>query len=282
MTIGFLLAILTGICFGLQGVYGKHISRKSSAMHLSWATFLFALPVVGCWLLIKGLPAVQWQAFLLASGGSFLANLIAVNLFYRALSQSPIAYTMPFTALTPLFLLPAAYVLLGELPGFNGLSGILFIIAGVYSLYASTDSIFAPFRKLFEEPGSRLMLLVAFIWGFSSSLDKVAIQNSSPAFYAVFIHLLLAGAYSLILFGKKSRPDMQWRPLIILGLLSGFIIVFQFSALVYLDVSYVIAFKRAGVLISVILGYQFFGERNFLRNLIGAALIVSGAILLVI
>lgn len=280
MGTGFLLAILTGICFGVQGVYAKKISGLSSPFYLTWGTFTFAVPVVAAWLFYTGIPAVDWPAFAAATGGSFLANLVAVQLFYRALSLSPIAYTMPFTALTPLFLIPVAFFLLGEFPGPGGFVGILLIISGVYSLYASGGNLLAPFKKLFRERGSRIMLLVAFIWGFSSSLDKVAIQSSSPAFYATVIHLLLALAYAIILAFRRARPPVQWRQLMLLGFLSGFIIVFQFGALVYLDVSYVIAFKRAGVLFSVILGHQLFQEAHLARNLLGAALIVAGAIFL--
>ena len=103
---GYLLAILTGIFFGLQGTYGKVISAKYSARFATWATFTFSLPFVLVFLWYSGIPPIVWKDFLPATLVSFIINIFAWNLFYRALKVSPLSNTMPFTAFTPLFLIP--------------------------------------------------------------------------------------------------------------------------------------------------------------------------------
>jgi uncharacterized membrane protein len=57
-------------------------------------------------------------------------------------------------------------------------------------------------------------------------------------------------------------------------------LVFQFTALKYLLVSYVIAFKRAGVIISVILGIMVNKEKGALKNLLSTIIMIIGVFLM--
>jgi drug/metabolite transporter (DMT)-like permease len=116
MTTGYLLAILTGLFFGLQGTYGKSLGKQFSPAILTWATFAFAVPFLLLLLVYRGIPHIDWPDFLWSAIVSFLVNVVAWNLFFRALSLSPLFLTMPFTSLTPLFLVPVAFFILGELP----------------------------------------------------------------------------------------------------------------------------------------------------------------------
>ncbi len=285
MTIGYLFAIFTGVLFGLQGTYGKSVSNAFPATLLAWANFTFALPFILLLLMLSGFPAIDWVNFVWATGTSFIINIFAWIVFFRALSLSPLYLTMPFTALTPLFTIPIAFLLLHELPGIKGGMGIVLIIAGVYGLHARGKSIWLPFLNLYREKGSRYMAFVALIWSVSATVEKVAVRSSSPQFYALIIHVLLAGAYLPYILIKQRHffarmPRYGYR-LAILGAITGIMAICQFRALTYLDVSYVIAFKRAGVIVSVILGYLIFKEKGIFRNLLATLLIVLGAILII-
>ncbi|NOX37490.1 MAG: DMT family transporter [Calditrichaeota bacterium] len=286
MTIGYLLAVLTGICFGIQGVYAKWISRDIPAIFLAWITFAFTVPFLGILVISSGIPEIQWQPFLLATLTSFCVNVIAWYLFFRALQLSPIYLTMPFTALTPLFLIPVSFLLLGEFPNVQGGLGVGCIILGAYGLHLRSGDLVEPIRALFREKGTRLMMIVALIWSISATVEKVAVLNSSPVFYGLVIHLLLAVAYlPLIVWrhGERLRAlQRDWKKFSGMGLISAAVVVFQFTALQYLLVSYVIAFKRAGILISVLLGYVVFREAGVLRNLVFSALMVAGATLIML
>ncbi len=286
MAYGFLFAVLTGVFFGLQGTFGKFISKGLPASFLTWATFAFTAPFVILLLTITGIPEIGWAQFSWSTLTSFVVNVIAWNLFFRALSASPLYLTMPFTAFTPLFLIPMGFIILGELPGVYGLVGILLIISGAYAIHLQSKNIFQPLLSVLREKGSRFMLVVAAIWSISSSVEKVAILNSSPQFYAVIIHLLLGTAYFPVVY-FRHRHLLQELPhhllkFFIMGAISGLLVIFQFTALIYLDVSYVIAFKRAGVIVSVFLGFLFFGESKIVKNLIATTVIVSGALFIIL
>jgi drug/metabolite transporter (DMT)-like permease len=281
---GYLLAILTGIFFGLQGTYGKVISAKYSARFATWATFTFSLPFVLVFLWYSGIPPIVWKDFLPATLVSFIINIFAWNLFYRALKSSSLSNTMPFTAFTPLFLIPVAFLWLGEIPDIKGIAGILFIILGAYGIHLQSRNLLEPFINLFKDKGSRLMLLVALIWSVSATAEKVAVLSSSQFFYGSVILLLLSLAYfPLILKERKEVALGKNLPnLFLLGLISGLLMVFQFTALKYLYASYVIAFKRSGIIVSVFLGVILFKEKNALKNIISSILMIVGVFLILI
>jgi drug/metabolite transporter (DMT)-like permease len=284
MTTGYILAILTGLLFGLQGTYGKYMGKQFSPATLTWATFAFAVPFISILLAYWGIPHIDWPDFLWSTTVSFVVNVVAWNLFFRALSLSPLSLTMPFTSLTPVFLVPVAFVILGELPGPQGLTGIILIIAGAYGLHFESGHLLGPLLNLFREKGTRYMLIVAIIWALSATVEKVAILSSSPEFYGLAIHCLLAAAYSPYVCHRARLADVRIHipELLLLGLISSGVVICQFTALKYLYVSYVIAFKRAGIVVSVFLGHILFGEARPARNLSLSVLMIIGAALLII
>ena len=251
---------------------------------MAWAAFAFTVPFTVLLVWYDGIPAIHWQPFLAATLLSFLVNLLAWFLFFKALSLAPVALTIPFTAFTPLFLIPIAYFSIGEVPSGRGIAGIFLIISGAYGLHLNSGSLFKPFRSLFRNKGTRYMLIVSFIWSISATAEKVAVVNSSPAFYGLVIFSLLAIAYLPVI--RKIRPtDSILAPrtlflFTLLGLINGLLLWVQFTALKYLYVSYVIAFKRAGIFVSVLFGAFILKEANPVRNLLFTGLMVLGIFLI--
>lgn len=81
------------------------------------------------------LDATFWQATAFA----IPCDIVALLLYMRALKVSPMSLTVPFLALTPVFMLFTSFLLLGELPSSLGLTGILLIAAGAYLLNVHTS-----------------------------------------------------------------------------------------------------------------------------------------------
>ncbi len=284
MTTGYFLAILTGIFYGLQGVVGKWVVRDSPPVASAWAVTTFTVPFLSALLIFQGMPPVHPRPFWIATLTSYAVNLLAWTLFFKALQQSSIALTMPYTALTPLFIIPVSYVLLGEIPSTPGMWGILCIILGAYGLQIPPGQWYQPLRGLFRDKGTQLMILVAILWSVSATVEKVAVMSSSPLFYGVVINSLLGITYTGYLLLRHPHlfkgNVSTWFRFSLLGLVSASMVVVQFYALTYLFVSYVIAFKRAGVLVSVLFGYLLFGEKGIVRHLIFSTLMIGGAYLI--
>lgn len=283
---GFLLAILTCFFYGLQGTYGKVLTKSFPSAIITWATFTFSIPFIAAFLIIKGIPPIDFSSFLWSTSISFLINLAAFNLFFKALSLSSLSLTMPFTAFTPLFLVPIAFLILGEFPDLKGNFGIILIILGAYGLHASSGNLLVPFKNIFANKGTRYMLIVSILWSITATLEKVAVLSSSAAFYGTTIGVLLSAAYFpyILYFHRKEVKNIlpNFKKLFIIGMITGAMVIFQFSAYQYLLASYVIAFKRAGVIVSVFLGYVLFKEENILKNMIFTTLMIIGVTLIMI
>ncbi len=281
---GYFFAILTGLFFGLQGAIGKSLTGKISPLVVTWGSFTFSFPCLFVYLLFEGFPHIVWPDFLLGTLISFAINSFAWYLFFKALEMSTLSYTMPFIAFTPVFLIPVAFFWLHEIPDFRGLTGVILIFAGGYGIHLEGKNIIAPLKNIFRSRGTRTMLLVAFLWSISATAEKVAVVSSSQALYGSVITFLLGILYYPIVFYGKNRRQTAVRnhlfPLMLIGLVGGLTLLFQFTALKSMLVSYVIGFKRAGVIVSVLLGIILFNEKDAFRKIISTLIMITGLFLI--
>ncbi len=281
-----LLALATALFYGLQGVWTKWITRTVSGAAAAWAIFAFAFPLLAVYLAFQGLPAVEerfWPALLT----NVAINLVSFYLYVSAIQKGDLGLTYPLLALTPVFVLPVEWVLLGDFPGARGLGGVALVVLGVYVLNFSERraGLFAPFAAVLRDPGARRMLVVALIWSVSAVVDKVATISSSPAFYGTLESGLIALAFVPLVMrrGEGFRAALSrktWWLLAIQGLLFALMFVVQMEAIQRTLAAYVISIKRSGAIVSVLLGALLFGEPRLRERLAGAVVILAGVLLI--
>ena len=280
------LALATALFYGLQGVWTKWITRYVSGPAASWAIFAFAFPVLASLLAFQGLPPIEprfWPALLTSVG----INVVSFYLYVSAIQKGDLGLTYPLLALTPVFVLPVEWVLLGELPGLQGLSGILLVVGGVYLLNFSERraGLLAPFAAVLRDPGARRMLAVALIWSISAVVDKVATISSSTAFYGTLESGLIALAFVPVVMRrgegfKAALSRKTWWLLAVQGLLFAAMFIVQMEAIRRALAAYVISIKRSGAIFTVLLGALLFGEPRLRDRLAGAAVILAGVLLI--
>ncbi len=278
------LSIVTAITFALSSSYAKTLSDRAHTYVLTWAMMTLSLPWTAVVLWYEGVPDIEGR-FLFAAMVSVVTNLVAVTMQVKALTISPLSLTVPFLAFTPLFMLLTGWLVLGEAPDARGLTGILLIVAGAYAINLDKirGGILGPIRAIATEPGSRLMLIVAFIWSISAAYDKVATVASSPAFYASFFSVAYGLLYApLLVIGLRKRPLSPGTAprLFLLGFVFAVMILSQMTAIQMTIANYVIAIKRAGMVVGVLLGYYVFKERNLRFRIIGATLMSAGVVVI--
>ncbi len=279
-----ILSVVTAITFALSSSYTKALSDRAHTYVLTWSLMTLSLPWTLLVVWYEGVPEIG-EGFLFAALLSVVTNLVAVTMQVRALSISPLSLTVPFLAFTPLFMLLTGWVVLREAPNPQGLAGILLIVAGAYAINLDKirGGILAPIKAITREPGSRLMLIVAFIWSISSVYDKVATVNSSPAFYSSFFSVVYGVLYiPLLVVGLRKMPLPRGTTprLFLLGFVFAVMIMAQMMAIEMTLASYVIAIKRTGMVMGVVLGYYLFKERNLRFRLVGAALMSAGVVVI--
>ncbi len=276
------LAVVTAVAFAFSGSYAKALSKRAHVYVIAWAMMTLALPWAAALLVREGIPAVQ-PGFYRAALVSVVLNMVAVTLEVKALSVSPLSLTVPFLAFTPLFMLATSFAVLGEVPDAKGLVGIVLVAAGAYAINLEKvrGGLLCPIKAVAREPGSRMMLLVALLWSVSAVYDKVAVVRSSPPFYAAFFSVAFGVLYApALVVGLRRRPiegSMVPR-LALIGFICAVMVLAQFAAVRLALASYVIAVKRSGMLLSVVLGRVIFREKSLAVRLFGAALMIVGVV----
>ncbi len=266
-------------------VLRKLLGQSLSAAQVAVSINLGAAAVFSVILISTGVPHWDW---VFASVAAFESVTIALTsiLYVQAVTLSPLSLTIPYLGFTPVIAACSAWILLGEWPDWAGFAGIVLVVLGAAALHfekgrAWSELAAAPFR----EPGSWRMLLVALIWGSTTALDKIGIAHGSEALLAFcvtfFSALLLLGVLVGQRTGRRSR-SVTWRVgvlLLLAALVTGGGVLCQFFAYRELLVAYVETIKRAGGLLSVVIGCLFFREGRLGQRLPAAMLIVVGTLL---
>ena len=296
-----LLAVGTALLYALHGAWSTRISRRIGALPAAWALYGFSFPVLALYLAVRGLPVVDpgfWPMWSAAAAG----HLLASYLFFSALRTGELSLTFPLLALTPIFVPAVEWALLGELPGVGGLTGIALTVAGVYLLNLSSigAGVFAPLLALARDGAAVRTLAVAVIWSVTGTMDRVAVLDSSPAFYGAMLTLALTLlSLPFAVAGARLRPEAAGGPrrlrafrsrlrgagrggLLIHGALFAFMLILQMEALTLTLASYILSIKRAGTVVAVLLGSLAFNEGGLRDRLIGTIVTLAGTLVLVI
>jgi len=127
---------------------------------------------------------------------------------------------------------------------------------------------------------------VAFVWSVTANVDKLAVRASSPSAYAFWFHLVMS--VLMVPFLSRSR-NVTKAPgdsspggvglllgLAGVGVLQALLAGTQMYAILRTDVTYVIAVKRSGMVVSVLMGGLLLGEQSPGRRFVASLIILAG------
>ena len=218
-------------------------------------------------------------------------EIVAMLIYMRAIRDYPLWATLPYLALTPLFVVVTGWWILGEQVNATGIFGVVLIVGGSWLLnlrYAGTgkQGLLAPWLNVLRHAGSRMMLLVALIYAFTSVGGK-ALMQWMPAERLGAFYFMMVGLITLILFGI-ARPKTvtairrhPWSGLAVAAL-SVVMIFTHFLALERIETAYMIAVKRSSLLFGIVYGALLFKEDLLRQHLLAGSLMVLGVALIVI
>lgn len=282
------LSLISALTLATSDAFTKKALVRSNEYLVAWCRLLFSLPVLLISFMFVTLPELDiW--FYIAFLAALPLEIAAIILYIKALRISPLSLTIPFLSLTPLFLILVSYLIVGEKVSLQGGLGIIFLTAGSYTMNIQEmrRGVFAPFRAIIKEKGSVLMIIVALIYSFTSSLGKMAIEHSSPLFFGTtyFIAVTLC-FFPIALYRGRSEVknfiyEKQFTKLILPGFFYSFMIASHMIAMSMTKVAYMISVKRISLIIGVIYGYLLFKEKNIRQRLSGAVMMFIGFVMIV-
>lgn len=281
-------ALLSAFFLATSDALTKRAAKDEDEYLVAWFRLFFTLPVLIILFFFITVPDLD-ERFFLSFALALPLEIITVFLYVKAIKISPLNLTLPFLSLTPIFLTFVSYIVTGERVSPEGLSGIILIALGGYTLNAEKNrsGLIEPIRAIMREKGSVLMIIVAFIYSFTSSLGKVAIEHSSPLFFGIsyFVTLTIISGPISIWMGRKNFKNfiskrIYWR-LLFPGLFYALMVIFHMLAMDLTKVAYMISVKRLSLIIGVIYGYIFFKEAKFRQRLLSTIIMLFGFIILV-
>ena len=274
-------ALLSALFDSLKDIASKKSLKNVEPEVAALANTLFAVPVVLIALILFEKPVFDkglWIILFISS--AILAS--AFILYMKSLKTTDVSLAIPFTALTPAFMLVVTPILIGESTTREGGFGVLLIVLGAYLLNANKNSknLLAPIRAIAHDKGVLLMILVAFLWSITATIDRIALRHSSPLFYitssCLFVSLWIGAYYFFTSRNKINQIKANFWPLAKIGLFFGLSSIAYIYAYTLTLAAYAIAVKRTNALFSVVLGAIFFKEKNIRGRFLGALLMVLG------
>ena len=273
-------ALLVAVFTSLKSVASKKSLRSLDTFVISWFLFFFSGIFLSLFFLKSDIPELGnffWIVLVLDCLPSALATVMSI----KAL-ESDMSAAVPMTAFTPLFMLLTGWLILGEAPSGFGFVGVVLIVAGAYilNIRERKNGWRAPFAALVKHKGPRLMLGASIIWSVTGILDKIAVQNSSPLFFAMSENILIASiifpfAYRRIKRQKKEIKKEQFH-LVAVIVFSALAVYCQMLAISQVLVVYVVAIKRLSIVITILLGGLVFREKDMKMKLAGGCVMVLG------
>lgn len=282
----FLRIISNPIANAAQKALTEHISARAINF-LSY--FIMSLALVPYALKINwaGYSSEFWLYALFAG---FLCAL-GTQCLIKALSIGELSIIAPINAYKCVIGLISGFFVLGEIPNFTSFIGLVLIVLGSRELFKETKTGFS--LKLFKEKYFRLRIYALILTGIEASLLKKIILLSSPMQSFVlwaFTGMLFSGIFLAVIPRRAMKQNVQktsqWAKNIALILTIPLMLsVMQITTnFVFekIEVSLALALFQLSSVVSLIFGIVFFKERNIKQKLIGTALMLVGAVVILI
>jgi drug/metabolite transporter (DMT)-like permease len=282
------LSLAAAVFYAVRYALVKRCLAGVGSLSINFHSRLFAFLALLPFAALFGLRRPDALLFGAALAATVVLTGVASVLQVFAVKRYDLSSSIPFLAFTPLFMVGWVLLLYGEMPRPQALAGLLLLSAGAWLINRTEP---ASARRGTRNRGGLIFLCVAAVIGLTTSLDRLAIQESGAGGYTYALAWNLASA---ILFaavcaardgiGAAVRP-LAAHPIALpaQGLLAAAAFLLQMLAVenarhVAANVIHVKAITLLQLVIAVGIGAALFGEREPRRRLLGAALLLGGAV----
>jgi drug/metabolite transporter (DMT)-like permease len=224
-----------------------------------------------------------------------IAALLAVAgnvLLVFALHLADLSVLGPINAYKSLISIFFFFMLINEIYTPTGVLGVLLILAGSYWIVERdiTQPLRHEFVQFFRERGVQLRFAALALSATEAVFLKKALLLSSPLMTFLLWSILglpiaaIAAAammrgqlWSEIILLKSNWPTYRW-----LAITTGLMQWAPLYTFAKVQVGYSLALFQLSAVLSVFLGHRYFQEPNVQKRLLGSAIMVLGAVLIVV
>jgi len=173
-------------------------------------------------------------------------------------------------------------LLLDERPSAFGATGIVLVVAGIVGIALASRLPYSPSGGVGTVRGLGWALLTGLTVAAYSLVDKVGVSRLHPLPYLVILGagMTLLLAPPVLRAGRALVEEWRanWRTILLascLNLTSYLLVLFAFRLA---KTGYVVAARELSIVLSVLMGWLWLGEKNPGRRLVGAAVVLAGVV----
>ncbi|MFH1452092.1 MAG: EamA family transporter [archaeon] len=290
LTSWWILALLSAFFSAFAAILEKKILFKNSALSMTFVLGIFNMILAFPFLFFVDYSLVTLLGLIVLAIKSVLGAAAFICVMF-ALKNLEISKALPMLVLTPGLVAVFAWITLGESLSVLEISGMILLLVGTYILQLGKQKgFFDPWKNLVKTKGNYYVLAALLIFTVTSILDKAILKNYNVPVNALlgFEHLFFAIVFFslVIVYSKKSEVKSSfrtsWR---LIGFLAIITITYRFtqlSAVKIAPVALVLAIKRISVFFAVLVGGAYFKDENLVRRVIATALMVGGAVMVIL
>jgi len=231
-----------------------------------------------------GLPFEFWQNAACVGVFGALGNWFYV----KALHGSNLSVLGPMNAFKSVIGIIGGIIFLQEMPTIYGLLGLVLIGYGCFFVLDSPDQRFS--FSLFKRADIQYRFAGMFLSAFEAIFIKKVIVYSSVSISFIsysWFGILFASLFLLV--NKTQSSSISYKAIklsigdfIWVSLSLGLVHLGTNYALKQMPIGYALSLFQLSALTSVLLGYKIFKEDQVIRKLIGAFIMVTGSVLIIL
>ena len=280
-------ALLSAVFVSFRHLYIKKYCATVPSDVLIFITRLFGALFYLPFLLLSPIHLNPAHSFWGVLAITVVVTAAATIVQIRVIQKADISLSVPFLSLIPLLMIPMSMLILKQHPPLVAWLGLVLGSFGAWMIQRTGQSVAISFRKI-PANVTLLMLGVALALALTTTCDKIAIDASSALVYAGLWTIISAGFMFLISLRHsvgQIRAAIKNRHTLIQAGFWAIAFASQMFAVqkvtVESGVVYVKMLTMLHILLSVLVGGFHFKEKHMARRLVGAVLMVVGAVLMV-
>ena len=286
----YLIALIAAFFSASAAILEKKILFKEKALSLSLILSLFNLAVALPFFFFVDYSSITSPGLLVLFFKSIL-GAIAFLFVMKGIKNLEISKALPLLVLTPGLVALFAFITLGESLKLIEIGGMVLLLGGTYLLQLKEkQGLSSPWKSFIKTKGNHYILGALVLFTITSILDKAILKNYKVPLNAFmgFQHLFLAIVFLIlaIIYSRnlniKKTFKFSWWPIFTLAIIT---IIYRYSHLYAISVApvaLVLSIKRISVFFAVLIGGRLFRDTNLTRRIIATAIMVIGAILIII
>ena len=224
--------------------------------------------------------------YVLLSG---MAHFIYWYFFSTALNKGDLSLIYPIMRSSPALVLIFSITILRENMSPLGISGILLVVFGVYTINMTKFGLLElgkPFQSLLSDRATQFALLTLVSVAFYSLIDKLAVSRMNPIIFAYIYPWVSLGLLTVYMFKAKTKGTLkrEWQSrkgsILACGVLSIFGYFLILLAFTRERMSYIVGLRQLSIVIAVLLGGHFLKEKNRMIRITSSIIIFAGCYLI--